>query len=54
MTLPLPDHGDGFSTREMAEQAHVRDDDRVRLSGMIWLAAVGVVLVLALAVRAAF
>jgi hypothetical protein len=54
VTLPIPDHGDGFSTREMAEQDHVRDDDRVRLSGMIWLAVVGLVLVLALAMRAAF
>jgi hypothetical protein len=54
MALPLPDFGDASQTRDMAEREHVRQDDRVRPTGLIWLAIVGIVLVLVLAVRLAF
>jgi hypothetical protein len=54
MTLPVPDFGDASQTRDMAEREHVRQDDRVRPTGLIWLAIIGIVIVLVLAVRLAF
>jgi hypothetical protein len=54
MALPVPDFGDASQTRDMAEREHVRQDDRVRPSGLVWLAIVGIVIVLVLAVRLAF
>jgi hypothetical protein len=52
MALPLPDYGDSSETREMAEREHLHENDRVRTSGLIWLALVGLLIVLALIVRA--
>jgi hypothetical protein len=54
MTLPLPDYGDASETRGMAEREHLREDDHVRPSGLLWLALIGIVIVLVLAVRLAF
>ena len=54
MALPVPDFGDASHTRDMAEREHLRQDDRVRPTGLIWLAIVGIVIVLVLAVRLAF
>lgn len=54
MALPVPDYGDASETRDMAEREHVHQDDRVRGSGLVWLAIIGIVLVLVLAVRLAF
>jgi hypothetical protein len=52
MALPVPDFGDPSQTREMAGRSRVHDDDQVRLSALIWLSAIGLVVVLALMLRA--
>ena len=54
MVLPLPDYGDASETRGMAERDHLRENDRVRPSGFVWLALLGIVILLVLLVRAAF
>jgi hypothetical protein len=54
MALPLPDYGDASETRGMAERDHLRETDRVRPSGLVWLAILGIAIVLVLLVRAAF